>query len=143
MPKKPLYIGTSPLTNRIYAGHVLQDGQTWAADKEDVTGAACAAVAQHVLKSGDYREPVIVTANGAPKYEIAVKDLQSPLHAPTPEGAEWVVHVLGPDDVIDQPDELTALRVANATNKMIWNLPRHEHDPLVVALVKNKKTEAL
>ena len=39
MGKKPLHIGTSPLTNRIYAGHVLKDGQTWSEDKEDVTGA--------------------------------------------------------------------------------------------------------
>ena len=139
MPKNPLHIGTSPLTNRIYAGHVLKDGQTWAADKEDVTGAACAAVAQHIIKNED---PVVVTCNGAPKYEITAKDLQSPIHAPAPEDAEWVVHVLGPDDIHPQPDELTALRVANATNKMIWSQERHENDPLVVALVKNSKTEA-
>lgn len=139
MPKKPLHVGTSPLTNRIYAGHVLKDGQTWAADKEDVTGAACAAVAQHALKDDG---SVVVNRNGTPKYEITVKDLQSPIHAPAPEDAEWVVHVLGPDDIHPQPDELTALRVANATNKTIWSQERHENDPLVVALVKNSKTEA-
>lgn len=54
---------------------------------------------------------------------------------------KWVVHVLGQDDVIEQPDEITALRAANGINIMIWNLPRHEHDPLIVALVKNKETD--
>jgi hypothetical protein len=54
-----------------------------------------------------------------------------------------VVHVLGSDDVFDQPDELTALREANAINKAIWSQERHEHDPLVVALVKDKLKESL
>jgi hypothetical protein len=31
-------------------------------------------------------------------------------------GCQWVVHVIGPDDLIDQPDEVTALREANALN---------------------------
>lgn len=26
---RKLHVGTSPLTNRIYAGHVLKDGATW------------------------------------------------------------------------------------------------------------------
>jgi hypothetical protein len=67
-----LSIALSPLTNRIYAGTVLKDGRTWGAGKLDVTGATCAAVAQHVLANGD---PVIVTANGKPMWEITVKAL--------------------------------------------------------------------
>jgi hypothetical protein len=169
MPKKPLIVATSPLTNRIYAGHVLKDGQTWAADKDDVTGAACAAVAQHVIKNED---PVVVTSNGVPKYEITAKDLQENIpdrtheeccecgiseteppqckgHAagPTPCKAlvqtDWVIHILGPDDVHPRADEITALREANALNKASWSQERHEHDPLVIALVKNRKTEAI
>lgn len=41
---KTLHIGTSPITNRIFAGTVLKDGVTWGAGKQDVTGAACGAV---------------------------------------------------------------------------------------------------
>ena len=42
---KTTHIATSPLTNRIYAGHVLKCGTSFAANKQDVTGAACGAVA--------------------------------------------------------------------------------------------------
>jgi hypothetical protein len=66
---KTLHVAISPLTNRIYAGTVLKDGCTWGAGKQDVTGAACGAVAEHVLENG---APVIVTCNGQPKYEIRV-----------------------------------------------------------------------
>lgn len=69
---KPIHIGTSPLTNRIFAGSVLKDGMTWGANKQDVTGAACGAVCEHVIANG---EPVIVTANGEPRYRITVEIL--------------------------------------------------------------------
>ena len=42
---KKLHVAPSPITNRIYCGHVLKDQMTWAANKTDVTGEACAAVA--------------------------------------------------------------------------------------------------
>jgi len=35
---RKLHVGTSPLTNRIYAGYVLKDGATWGEGKQDVTG---------------------------------------------------------------------------------------------------------
>lgn len=69
---KPLHVGVSPLTNRIYCGTVLKDRNTWGANKHDVTGPACAAVALHVLEN---KAPVVVTANGVPKYEISVREL--------------------------------------------------------------------
>lgn len=70
---RKLHIGTSPLTNTIYAGYVLKDGRTWGEGKQDVTGPACGAVAEHVLaKKGS----VVVTCNGTPKYEITVRDLE-------------------------------------------------------------------
>ena len=69
---RKLHVGTSPLTNGIYAGHVLKDGATWGEGKQDVTGAACGAVCEHVLANG---EPVMVTCNGKPKYEITVREL--------------------------------------------------------------------
>lgn len=69
-----LHIGTSPLTNRIYAGHVRKDGLTWSEGKQDVTGAACGAVAEHVIANG---EPVTVTANGTPRFRITVEVLDA------------------------------------------------------------------
>ena len=69
---KTLHIAKSPITDRIYCGGVLKDGVTWASNKTDVTGQACAAVAQHVLERGS---PVLVTANGVPVYEITVREL--------------------------------------------------------------------
>jgi hypothetical protein len=73
MPLKPIHIATSPLTNRIFAGHVLKCGTTWAAGKQDVTGAACAAVAEHCIARGG---STLVTANGEPAYELTVRDLR-------------------------------------------------------------------
>ena len=71
---KPLHIGTSPLTNRIFAGYVLKDGHTWGANKTDVTGAACGAVCEHVIANGG---PVTVTCNGKPRFQISVIDLDA------------------------------------------------------------------
>lgn len=71
---KPLHVGVSPLTNRIYAGHVLKDGMTWAANKQDVTGAACGAVCEHVLANG---EQVVVSCNGAPAFRITVERIDA------------------------------------------------------------------
>jgi hypothetical protein len=69
---KNLHVGTSPLTNRIYAGTVLKDGKTWGANKSDVTGEACGAVAEHVLAT---KEPIIVFCNGKPAYQINITKL--------------------------------------------------------------------
>jgi hypothetical protein len=73
---KPIYVAQSPLSNRIYAGYLATTAKAgisrWA-QKIDVTGAACAAVAEHVLQAGS---PVIVTENGTPVYEIEVKKLK-------------------------------------------------------------------
>lgn len=70
---KPLHIATSPLTNRIFAGNVLKCGTAWAANKQDVTGAACGAVCEHVMANGG---TVAVSANGKPKFEITVRDVE-------------------------------------------------------------------
>jgi hypothetical protein len=60
------------LTNRIFVGHVLKDRRTWGEGKQDVTGLACGAVAEHVLAN---KSPVVVLCNGEPKYEISVREL--------------------------------------------------------------------
>lgn len=54
------------------------------------------------------------------------------------EKGEWVAHVIGPDDIVEYPDEISALRAANATNVTLWSLPRDENDPVVVAIVTTK-----
>lgn len=69
---KPIHVGTSPITNRIFAGNVLKDGRTWAANKQDVTGVACGAVCEHVIANN---EPVVVTCNGKPKFRIIVEEI--------------------------------------------------------------------
>ena len=79
---KPIHIGTSPLTNRIFAGHVLKCGTAWAANKQDVTGAACGAVCEHVMAHGG---TVVVSANGKPRFEIAVRDVEAVGDQPAPE----------------------------------------------------------
>jgi len=71
---RTLHVATSPLTGRIYCGSVLKSGVEWGANKTDVTGPACAAVAQHVLQNG---APVVVTANGKPAYRITVESLEN------------------------------------------------------------------
>jgi hypothetical protein len=51
---------------------------------------------------------------------------------------QWIVHVLGPDDVIDQPDELTALREANTLNRAIAESNcEHPDNPFCMAIVTN------
>jgi hypothetical protein len=69
---KTLHVRTSPLTNRIFVGYVLKDGRTWEEGKQDVTGEVCGAVCEHVMANG---APIIVSLNGVPKYEIAIRDI--------------------------------------------------------------------
>jgi len=49
---KQIRVATSPLSNTIYAGTLLKDGMTWAANKQDVTIDALVAVAMHCLAFG-------------------------------------------------------------------------------------------
>jgi hypothetical protein len=71
---KKLHVGTSPLTNTIFAGHVLKDGMTWAANKQDVTIDALVAVANHVHQFG---KPVEISnaTTGDIEYRITVEKL--------------------------------------------------------------------
>jgi len=57
----------------------------------------------------------------------------------------WVLHILGPDDVIQYPDELTALREANKLNKgLVAAMGEHNlNDPFVIGVVKNSDIEPL
>jgi hypothetical protein len=59
--------------------------------------------------------------------------------------SSWVVHVVGPDDVLPQPDEITALREANALNKAMldFKTKRPDNDVLCVAVAKDAAVEAV
>lgn len=78
---KTLHVATSPITNRIFAGHVLKCGTVWGANKQDVTGSACGAVCEHVMANGG---AVVVSCNGKPKFEITVRDLDVSSAQPSP-----------------------------------------------------------
>lgn len=70
---RKLHVGTSPLTGTIYCGSANRAGTAWLANKTDVTGQACAAVAQHVLEHR--KGKTVVTENGKPKWEITVREV--------------------------------------------------------------------
>ncbi len=95
---KTIHVATSPLTSRIFAGHVLKCGTAFSANKQDVTGAACGAVCEYVIANGG---TVVVSANGKPKFEIAVRDVESAGDQPAqsvPEG--WQLMPLAPTKMI-------------------------------------------
>jgi hypothetical protein len=55
--------------------------------------------------------------------------------------SKWVVHIVGPDDIVDQKDEISALRIANETNLKLWRMLEEDDDrtggwPLVFAVAK-------
>lgn len=77
-----LHVAPSPITSRIFAGSVRKDGVTWGSNKTDVTGEACAAVAQHALERGG---TITVTANGEPQWEITVRELRHNNQVERPE----------------------------------------------------------
>lgn len=68
---KKLHVGCSPMTGTIFAGHVLKDGRTWGAGKQDVTLEVLVAVAQHAALFG---KPVEITGpDGKLEYRITVE----------------------------------------------------------------------
>jgi hypothetical protein len=69
---KQIRVGASPLTGTIFAGALLKDGRTWAANKQDVTDDALFAVAMHVKKHGGSVE---LREEGLPIYKITVEQL--------------------------------------------------------------------
>lgn len=54
----------------------------------------------------------------------------------------FVLHIIGPDDVIEQPSELAALREANRLNKgALSRMAGDGKDPLFLAVVKDRSFE--
>lgn len=53
------------------------------------------------------------------------------------DSEKWIVHIIGPDDVIPQENELTALQYANAVNKTIASeVERISGGPFMIAVAK-------
>lgn len=76
---KQIKIGTSPLTNTIYAGTTKVDRKTksvlWNDDKQDVTMDCLLAVVEHCISFGQTLQ--IMKADGTVEFEIDVKDLRN------------------------------------------------------------------
>ena len=68
MKSKSFKVGCLPLTSRIIAGKVLNDG-TWGKTKYDVTDTAVGAVAAHLLQ----REEKVQFSYGKNTYELKVE----------------------------------------------------------------------
>ena len=59
----------------------------------------------------------------------------------SPETSDgWVLHIIGPDDVIGYRDELTALRQANELNKgLVAAMGEHNpNDPFILGIAKQR-----
>jgi hypothetical protein len=75
---RKIHIAASPITNTIYAGHVLKDGMTWGSNQQDVTIEALTAVIDHALRHKERKggNVVISKMDGTPEFEIVVNDLR-------------------------------------------------------------------
>ena len=74
---KQIRVGTSPLTGIIFAGHVLKDGKTWAANKQDVTIEALQAVVNHVLNADEDSAAVaLFDVDQVPIFKITVERIK-------------------------------------------------------------------
>jgi acid stress-induced BolA-like protein IbaG/YrbA len=69
--KKKLHIATSPLSNKIFCGHLIEKGTVWAANKQDVTLDALNAVLNHCIKLEKNGKKVVLSGDGK-KYTINI-----------------------------------------------------------------------
>lgn len=68
-------IATAAISGRIYMGRVNKKRDSFLEGKIDVTGDCVNAVCEHVISAGGV---TVLSANGTPKYEITVKELEQP-----------------------------------------------------------------
>lgn len=68
-----LRVAHSPLSGRIYCGHVRPGGQVWSGQKTDVTSDVLGAIIEKAKAEGELE----VTVNGEPRHLIKVLDLPS------------------------------------------------------------------
>lgn len=74
---RKIHISPSPITNTIFAGHVLKDGVTWGSNQQDVTIEALTAVIDHALRHKKRKgtNVIISSMDGTPEFEIIIKEL--------------------------------------------------------------------
>lgn len=68
--RKPFHVGYSPLTKRIYAGHVAKDDRSWLEGKTDVTTETLLAVIGHI---GPGNVTTLTATDGSHSYQIEVR----------------------------------------------------------------------
>ena len=71
---KQIKVAASPLTGKIYAGHLIKNNTMWGTNKQDVTMDCLIATIEHCLKFGSTVE--ITKSDGTVEFEIDVKDLR-------------------------------------------------------------------
>ena len=78
MKKKNLTVGINPVSNTICAGHLVDDGRRWGANKCDVTIDALCSVIKHceTHEKRNDGEKVCVTGGGF-KYTISITKEQT------------------------------------------------------------------
>ncbi|EHP91891.1 DUF7446 family protein [Methylorubrum extorquens] len=76
--RKPFHVGYSPLTKRIYAGHVAKDGVSWLAGNSDVTTEALLAVVGYI-EPGNVS--TLMATDGSHSFEITVRRVEHPTSA--------------------------------------------------------------
>ena len=77
---KKIHVGLSPLTNTIFAGHVLKDGRTWGSNKNDVTNEAICAVVDHIIEfKRRTGKDLVLSENGNPVLKVVIEDLTAQL----------------------------------------------------------------
>ena len=69
--KKKLKLAKACLTDEIFVGHVLKDGRTWAANRQNVTNDFYETLFL-LVPPGSTLE---VTSNGKPKYRIIIEEI--------------------------------------------------------------------
>lgn len=72
--RRPFHVGCSPLTKRIYAGHIDKSGEAWLDGKTDVTTKALLAVIGHI---GPGNVTTLRALDGSHAYEIEVRRVEA------------------------------------------------------------------
>lgn len=89
--KKPIVVGLSCITDNVYAGTVLKDGD-WGANKTEVTQSFIDTMIQWLLRKTDKgKNTTIITAGGKPFAEITIKMLDQDGNHKTSEKHEDLI----------------------------------------------------
>ena len=67
----PLRVQLSPLSRKIYVGHINKTGDAWSGEPQDVTSDAIGAVVNYF----GVGNTAIVYENGTPRYEVTVTEI--------------------------------------------------------------------